>query len=745
VRRVANSGMAGNTAGRFLSAVIAACVVLLSAMAGSASAQGDSGSGYSVTFVALSCPTYTDIFANRARNDIQESLKDLGPDTQYTSSDFLVNPDEESKAPQDRCSPLPNWRFTLGTGIQAEASVGVWGSLSIVTNPYDTPITTQASTPLLNQNGQPIGNAMIAGATTIRLTDAQREQASHSGQLWAQGGTPTDPVLAGTFPGPEYGFGALRCAVDALNGDNVEYIYFPAGVTHVFCYGIYVKPPPTAGTITIRKVVTGAPAGDNPSFPFNGNISFDPNGFQLANGQSMEFFRAGGADWDVTEGSVANYERVSSSCTATTANGAPGKSTATYSESTISVHLVATEHVTCTYTNRYVPPAGGLTIRKITLGGVGSFNYVVSPASGGTSHRPRATTTEPGIPVDAEPSLLSLAPGTYTLRERPVSTPGGHWRLVSVHCDDVSESSTRPVTVEIHSGVGTICTFVNRFVAVGAISISKISTGGTGTATFVVGPNSGPPAQYLQHATTTAEGVPADATPATPADATNHLRLGPYTIIEQLPPSTNPDSWALASVQCNGVAEPFAQGTVHVTLTRANPSVHCTFTDFFNHVSPPVPPPVVPPGPPITPNPPHPNVTPPIYALSDLVVTKQASAAVVTVGHPVSYRITVKNLGPDPAQRVVITDQHPGTARVVSVHNPVGPCRIGATVVCELNTIKPGASGVLTVTLVPTAASSRFVNRAVAGTATGERTLANNTDTATVRVIAPPPPPRGRG
>jgi hypothetical protein len=41
--------------------------------------------------VARSCALYTDIFANRARNDIQESLKDLGKDSPYVEP-FLVNP-----------------------------------------------------------------------------------------------------------------------------------------------------------------------------------------------------------------------------------------------------------------------------------------------------------------------------------------------------------------------------------------------------------------------------------------------------------------------------------------------------------------------------------------------------------------------------------------------------------------------------------------------------------------------------
>ena len=244
-----------------LLAALAACAAMLVGVSSAAAAPR--GSGYYVTFVARSCPEYTDIFANKARNNILESLKDLGPDAQqYYVDGGLINPDYEEIPPQDACSPVPNWQFTIGTGYQSRAVTGPWGSLSIVTGPYDTPIVTQDSTPLLNQNAQQIDNETLAGATTIELTDAQRQQASQPDQLWAQGGTPTDPVLATQYPGPEFGFGALRCATDDLNGDNVEYIYFPTGVTHVFCYGLYVKPSPTAGLITIKKEVSGAPQGE---------------------------------------------------------------------------------------------------------------------------------------------------------------------------------------------------------------------------------------------------------------------------------------------------------------------------------------------------------------------------------------------------------------------------------------------------------------------------------------------------
>jgi hypothetical protein len=359
---------------------------LLFGSTGVASAQEDQGgSGYFVTFVARSCPDYTDIYANKARNDILESLKDLGPDSQYLDNDRLVNPDDESLPPQDKCTPIADWQFTLGTGFQSRAVTGPWGALSKVTGVFQrAPITTQVSTPLLDQNGDRIGHRRLAGATTIELTQAEREQASNSSQLWAQGGTPTDPVLADVFPGPKYGFGALRCATDDVNGDNVEYIYFPTGVTHVFCYAFYVTPPPTAGLITIDKQVSGGLEGDNPSFPFNGTISYDPNGFQLTNGGSMDFVRAGAATWQVTEGSVDNYRLSSIRCTDfNIETGEPGRSTSSVEGDTTSISLVAGEHVTCIYANQYVPPPGRADDpqdhtwrnRKLSVPGLAGFRH----------------------------------------------------------------------------------------------------------------------------------------------------------------------------------------------------------------------------------------------------------------------------------------------------------------------------------------------------------------------------------
>jgi hypothetical protein len=176
-------------------ALLVACAALITPGAARAA-----GSGYYVTFVARACPAYTDIFADKARNDIQESLQDLGPDSPYNTVATLVNPVTESLAPQSVCSSLPNWRFTLGTSYQSRAVTGPWGSLSKVTNPYSSSIVTQDSTPLYDQHHSPVGSVQIPGATTIELTDAERRQASGPSQLWAQGGTPNDPVPGSDLP-----------------------------------------------------------------------------------------------------------------------------------------------------------------------------------------------------------------------------------------------------------------------------------------------------------------------------------------------------------------------------------------------------------------------------------------------------------------------------------------------------------------------------------------------------------------
>ena len=98
-----------------------------------------------------------------------------------------------------------------------------------------------------------------------------------------------------------YGFGALRCATDNLNGDNVEWISYPPDTTHVFCFAYYVKPAPTSGTITVRKEVSLPPDTPAQKLRFTGNISYANNEFFLTvverqDRRAISFIRAGGCD-----------------------------------------------------------------------------------------------------------------------------------------------------------------------------------------------------------------------------------------------------------------------------------------------------------------------------------------------------------------------------------------------------------------------------------------------------------------
>ncbi len=704
------------------------------------------GSGYYVTFVGLWCNSYEDIFANRARNDIVESLRDLGPDTQYGTSGALINPIYEKQSPQSRCHPIRDWEFALGTGYQSRADTGVWGSISRVTNPYTTSIVTKVSTPLLDEHANAVPGENLLGATTLELTPDQRQQASQPNRLWAQGGVPGDPVLAKKFPGPEYAFGTLRCASDNLNGDNVEFIYYPAGVTHVFCYGIYVKPPPTSGIITIRKQVTGNPPESNAAFPFSGSLSFNPSGFTLTGGQSTDFYRAGGSatapsTWDVTEHGVDNYALDSVRCQAVTIpSGQPGSSTVGVSGATAAIHLVAGEHVTCVYTNRYVPPPGGLTIRKITEGAVGTFTYTVT--GGGQTKHVSATTTDQGTPVDADPSLVSLAPGSYRIEEQSPTRPDGTWRLTSVRCNNTPR--TAPVDVTIHSGAQITCVYTNTFTPRGVISLAKITQGGVGRTGFEITPEQAPPATYLQSATTTEPGVVAHATPHTPQDATNHLELGSYRVTEEPPATGTAGHWTLIGVRCDGQDVPFDEGGIVVTLTRKTPAVHCVFTNQLIKHPPPEPPPGPPdPPPPDPPVPPKPDPDQPSDPYADIAVVKVPSATAVVTGGVITYRLTVTNHGPDAADRVILRDQHElGQASIVSISTTAGFCRQSGDVLCELGTLRSHRSATVTVRVRAGTTTGTLSDRAVVGSATPDPKLANNVDPARIQII-PAPRPNG--
>jgi uncharacterized repeat protein (TIGR01451 family) len=696
--------------------------------AAGAQIDGASNSKTLLTLVARECSDYSDIRANLARNNIQESLQDLGADTLYVSGE-PINPAKELLG-QPACRPITGWRFTIGDGIAGNTVDGVWGKLSVVTNP-DGQATTRASVPARDFDGDPIANATVAGAVTVGLTQAQIDRASR-GALWIQGGTTTDPVL---FTGPpfagRYGFGALRCAIDNLNGDNVETTAYPTGTRHMYCYAYYVTPPPSSGTVIIRKVVEGSEADE--TFGYGGNISYNPGGtFSLTasdgDPDSIEFVRAetraGDAPWTVTEDAHEGWTLTNISCTSQT-----GSTTATdLAAREVDITLVAGDTVTCTYTNRLTPPAGALLLRKVTLDGTGSFPFTIRDEDGDVVRRRTLTTRRPGG-IGAL-RLFVLDPGRYEISERRPVSRDGVWRLTRVKCNGRERDAGEPVTVNITGGRGAVCTFTNRLDRPGRIAISKVTLGGVGTAGFVVSPLGDPAEQRRQFATTRREGVPARAR----GQSTSELRFGRYVIQETALSADQEELWSLTAVTCNRRLVPFEQGRAIVRVSRGAPVQRCTFVNLRQPDPDPPPSPDPDPTPDPTPDP-EPGGDEP-----DLAIEKRQ---VSSTGGPIptlTFRLRVTNNSEVTAENVVVTDRLAAGTVYVSARPSQGRCfqRGARLVICTLGDLEPGASATIRVR-VQQVDPQAAVNLAVVGSGSPEEVLRNNVAGARVSAVQRPP------
>ncbi len=579
-------------------------------LSGDTSAHAATVNPYQVTLVARQCPNYTDIMANLARNNIQESQQDLGPDSVYRSGQPISPSIEAANDPE--CTPLDGWQFTFGNGINGQTP---GTHLSRVSNPVSPPVTVQPSVPLLDPQGNPTGQS-IAAATTVTLTSSQ-VTAAFNHQLWVQGGTTTDPLGTGTF-GSRYAFGALRCAIDNLNGDNVEWVGFPSGQTNVFCYYYAVDQTPTPGTVIVRKQVAAAEPEAN-TFQFQGSVSYNPgatpspddNPFSItvpANSTapaSVSFVRSSGVVWNFTELTNPGWAAPS----APVCTGGP----VTISGASVSLTLAAGATVTCTYTDsRPDPPSNPtLTVLKQTTGASGGpFQLSVTDPSATTTPLV-ATTDAPDDPVaatlaDGTAFAPILAAGTYTISEDLTSVNsagGGSWALSNFNCDGeagtpVPNNPTAftfvypPITPLPAPGDSLECTFTNAFTPSGSITITKTTIGGVGTTDFVVTPVTddtdttvpGDTTEPVLTATTSQAGVPVTAaqTSGAPLDP---LVPGQYSIVEEGPQDSTLGAWAPVSIVCNGGSTDPTSSDVLVTLTPADPHVTCAFTNAFTAVA----------------------------------------------------------------------------------------------------------------------------------------------------------------
>lgn len=695
-------------------ALLALLVVPTTASAAKAQASAE-GTGLLVTVAARECPTYQDVRANLARNNIMESLQDLGEDTLYTSGE-PINPKLELEG-QPKCRPITGWQFTLGSGIKEKASTGPWGALSIVTGAESPTVTTEASTPLLGWNGETIPGYSIKGATTFELNQAQAQRAAGH-YLWIQGGTTADPVLytSGPFAG-KYGFAALRCSIDNLNGDNVETVDFPVGTTHAFCYAYYVTPPPSSGTIVIRKEVEGSGSAAE-AFHFGGNVSYNPGGaFEIAASAgspgSQTFFRgetrAGEDPWTVDEEVPDGWALTDLTCE----HGA-SQVTTDVKDAAVSIRLAAGDTVTCTYVDRLIPPKGVLLLRKVTEGGTGTFDFKVLDAAGKAVKTERIKTTAEGAPAYAKP--LALDPGDYEVLEHSPKDRRGVWREVSASCNGDRQRSPGEAKISVSASAGVLCTFTNRLAHKGRLTIVKEAIGNTGSAAFQITSPSDPTLELHQVAVVKKERTKVLAA----GDSTGALPFGTYVIQESAAEGTEKAGWSLIQVVCDGQAIPFEQGRAVVRLTQDDPRKSCRFVDLFSRSPAPNPPG---PGPKPAPGP-QPGEDAEIAVAKTLVSTGTGPTPIST------YRISVKNLSGVTATNVVGIDE-PGPGLVILSAEPSegATCIHDVVYSCTFSSIPAHGEATVIVKARDYGGGGTY-NRAIVGSTSPDGDPANNVDAA---------------
>jgi uncharacterized repeat protein (TIGR01451 family) len=134
-----------------------------------------------------------------------------------------------------RCKPLTGWPFTLGGAPASQPVETGSGPLSVLANPIGRPIRTRDRAFLPKLPSGSVKGRTVAGARTIVLPSAL-VKASAEGDLWVQGGTPSEPVPDGGLL-----LVTLRCTGTGGRARNVQQLSLSPGGAHLFCFAFYVR------------------------------------------------------------------------------------------------------------------------------------------------------------------------------------------------------------------------------------------------------------------------------------------------------------------------------------------------------------------------------------------------------------------------------------------------------------------------------------------------------------------------
>jgi uncharacterized repeat protein (TIGR01451 family) len=125
--------------------------------------------------------------------------------------------------------------------------------------------------------------------------------------------------------------------------------------------------------------------------------------------------------------------------------------------------------------------------------------------------------------------------------------------------------------------------------------------------------------------------------------------------------------------------------------------------------------------------------------VSDLVVTKTSSPAVVPPGSTVIYSISLTNLGPDTAIGVTVTDVLPAGTQLVSAQSNVfgGSCTGTTTLVCTVPALGANAFAAFGIQVTaPGGRGGAFTNTATVAWSNSDPNAANNSSSVTLTAAA---------
>jgi uncharacterized repeat protein (TIGR01451 family) len=130
-------------------------------------------------------------------------------------------------------------------------------------------------------------------------------------------------------------------------------------------------------------------------------------------------------------------------------------------------------------------------------------------------------------------------------------------------------------------------------------------------------------------------------------------------------------------------------------------------------------------------------VTTTVHRVTDLALTKSASAEPVLAGAALTYTLSLTNSGPSDASSVVVTDNLPASVAFASASPPCA--HASGVVTCPVASLSAGANMVFSVAVTvesSTPEGTLLANASVAGAAEADANAANNSSTITSSVLA---------